>query len=160
MINYKNYPPNWLTEIRPRILKRAYNRCEQCSVPDRALIKRNTSDKFKWVIFDTEELGYVHPNGRPLTYEQRERDYTENEVIVILTIHHIGIPKPDGSAGDPHDKMDCRDDNLIALCQRCHLLQDLPNHIANAKKTRLRKKIEREQEEIARTGQLQLFGGL
>ncbi len=28
--NYKNYPPNWFTEIRPRILERAKNCCEQC----------------------------------------------------------------------------------------------------------------------------------
>ena len=27
-IDYKKYPPNWLTEIRPRILKRAGGRCE------------------------------------------------------------------------------------------------------------------------------------
>ena len=28
--NYKIYPPTWLSEIRPRILKRANNRCEEC----------------------------------------------------------------------------------------------------------------------------------
>jgi len=27
-IDYKKYPPNWLTHIRPRILKRANNKCE------------------------------------------------------------------------------------------------------------------------------------
>jgi len=27
-IDYSKYPPNWLTEIRPRILKRAKNKCE------------------------------------------------------------------------------------------------------------------------------------
>lgn len=29
-INYDEYPPNWLTEIRPRILERAGNKCEEC----------------------------------------------------------------------------------------------------------------------------------
>jgi 5-methylcytosine-specific restriction endonuclease McrA len=29
-INYSKYPPNWKSEIRPRILKRAENRCEYC----------------------------------------------------------------------------------------------------------------------------------
>ena len=29
-INYKNYPPEWKTRIRPAILARAGNRCEQC----------------------------------------------------------------------------------------------------------------------------------
>lgn len=27
-IDYRQYPPNWLTEIRPRVLARAQNRCE------------------------------------------------------------------------------------------------------------------------------------
>lgn len=28
--DYNKYPPGWKTEIRPRILKRASNRCEFC----------------------------------------------------------------------------------------------------------------------------------
>lgn len=28
--DYSKYPPNWKTEIRPRILKRAKNKCEFC----------------------------------------------------------------------------------------------------------------------------------
>jgi nitrate reductase cytochrome c-type subunit len=31
-INYNKYPPNWKTEIRPRILSRANNKCEFCGV--------------------------------------------------------------------------------------------------------------------------------
>jgi 5-methylcytosine-specific restriction endonuclease McrA len=31
-IDYKRYPPNWKTEIRPAILERANNRCEFCGV--------------------------------------------------------------------------------------------------------------------------------
>jgi len=34
--NYKLYPPNWFSEIRPRILARANNRCEFCGVPNYA----------------------------------------------------------------------------------------------------------------------------
>lgn len=33
-IDYKNYPPNWKTEIRPRILARAKHRCENCGIPN------------------------------------------------------------------------------------------------------------------------------
>jgi hypothetical protein len=72
---------------------------------------------------------------------------------VVLTVHHLGAPKPDGTPGDPHDKLDCRDENLIALCQGCHLMADLPGHIARAKLTRQRKK---EQAQIA-AGQLALI---
>ena len=28
--DYSKYPPNWKTEIRPRILKRSRNKCEFC----------------------------------------------------------------------------------------------------------------------------------
>lgn len=29
-VDMRRYPPNWRTEIRPRILARAGDRCEQC----------------------------------------------------------------------------------------------------------------------------------
>lgn len=31
-IEYKKYPPNWKTEIRPAVLARANNRCEFCGI--------------------------------------------------------------------------------------------------------------------------------
>jgi hypothetical protein len=39
-IDYKNYPANWKTEIRPAILQRAQNKCEQCGVKNASLILR------------------------------------------------------------------------------------------------------------------------
>lgn len=42
---------------------------------------------------------------------------------VVLTIAHVGPTK--------HDKMDCRDEVLFALCQRCHLNEDREEHIQN-----------------------------
>lgn len=54
---------------------------------------------------------------------------------VILTIAHIGPTK--------HDKMDCRPEVLLALCQRCHLTEDLEEHLQNRRKNlRLRKEKE------------------
>ena len=67
---------------------------------------------------------------------------------VILTVHHLGWPKPDNQPGDPHDKFDCRDENLVALCQRCHLWADLDSHMAHAAETRRRKKIKAGQLEL------------
>jgi hypothetical protein len=61
---------------------------------------------------------------------------------VILTTAHLGKPHPDGRPGDKHDKMDVRDENLAHLCQRCHLLYDLEDHMRNAAVTRRRKKKE------------------
>lgn len=55
---------------------------------------------------------------------------------VVLTTAHIGAPWPDGTPGDKHDKMDCRPDNLKAMCQRCHLTFDVDEHVKNAAETR------------------------
>ena len=64
--------------------------------------------------------------------------------IVVLTVAHLGVPYPDGRPGDKHDKSDCRAENLAALCQRCHLNFDRPDHLARAKATRERKRRERD----------------
>ncbi len=61
---------------------------------------------------------------------------------VVLTVAHLGTTYPDGRPGDVYDKMDVRDENLAALCQRCHLNYDRAEHIFNAARTRLRKRIE------------------
>lgn len=58
---------------------------------------------------------------------------------VVLTVAHIN-----------HDTTDNRDDNLAALCNRCHLRHDAKYHAQNAAKTRKQKRID--------AGQLQLFG--
>lgn len=65
-----------------------------------------------------------------------------------MSVHHIGVPKPDGSPGDPHDKMDVRPENLIALCSRCHLRADRDLHVRNAARTRRRKRLEAGQREL------------
>ncbi len=58
---------------------------------------------------------------------------------VILTVAHLGIDYPDGRKGNKHDKMDVRRKNLKAMCQRCHLVFDLQEHLENARATRRRK---------------------
>jgi hypothetical protein len=72
---------------------------------------------------------------------------------VVLSVHHIGVDKPDGTPGDPHDKMDCREENLAALCQRCHFKADLELHIVSARISRNRNKHRR----IIEAGQQPLF---
>ena len=56
---------------------------------------------------------------------------------VVLTVAHLN-----------HDPMDCRDENLKALCQRCHLTYDAKHHAKNAAKTRYHKKITNGQREL------------
>lgn len=58
-----------------------------------------------------------------------------------MSVHHVGAPKDDGSPGDPHDKLDVRDCNLLALCAKCHLARDLPIHVKHAAETRRAKRV-------------------
>ncbi|GIK42459.1 MAG: hypothetical protein BroJett011_62920 [Chloroflexota bacterium] len=69
--------------------------------------------------------------------------------IVVLTVAHLGVDRPDGSPGDKHDKLDVRPENLAALCQACHLNYDRDEHAQNAARTRRQKKV--------RAGQMELL---
>lgn len=69
--------------------------------------------------------------------------------IVVLTVAHLGVAKLDGTPGDKHDKRDCRDENLAALCQRCHLNYDRDDHVRHAAETRRRKREDAGQERLA-----------
>lgn len=48
--------------------------------------------------------------------------------VVVLTIAHLD-----------HTPENCADDNLKAMCQRCHLRYDSDHHTTNAAATRARK---------------------
>ena len=108
---------------------------------------------------DWEEISYAIRFGRarghcegtaryPDCRAEHGKRHPETGSIVVLTTAHLGVVRPDGSPGDPHDKMDVRPENLAALCQRCHLDLDRDEHRLNAAKTRRRKKIEAGQLEL------------
>lgn len=67
-------------------------------------------------------------------------------IEIVLTIAHV-------NPETKHDKMDCRPEALLALCQRCHLLEDIEEHTANAAVTRGRKRREAAQ----KAGQMELI---
>lgn len=58
---------------------------------------------------------------------------------VVLTVAHLGVALADGSPGNKHDKMDVRNENLAALCQRCHLNFDRDEHKFNARRSRAKR---------------------
>lgn len=134
-----HYPTNW-KEIATSIKVRAGWKCETCGIEHHTYIVREQGNPALWR-YATEA-------------EMTDEDYAFLRITyVFLTVHHIGVPRPDGSPGDMHDKMDCRPENLIALCQRCHLLADLDDHIARARQTRSAQKQALRQA----AGQLELF---
>lgn len=100
-INYSKYPKNWRTEIRPRILARAKNRCEECGLENYSQVhsfKENGETVWRWL-----DYGRWMMKGSP------------KSVRVVLTVAHL-----DHDEGNP----DVQDDRLKALCQLHHLRYD------------------------------------
>lgn len=121
-MDYRKYPKNW-SEISIRLrFERAGNRCEWCGVPNYAW--RDSSGKYVTLA----ELESLRTEGLPIDLTQATR--------IILTVAHLGIDKPDGTPGDKADTMDCREENLAALCQRCHLGFDRDDHIRSRRTNR------------------------
>ncbi len=71
---------------------------------------------------------------------ENHKPHPQSGSKVVLTTAHIGIPKYPGDTGDKSDTMDCRYNNLVALCQKCHINFDIKEHVENARYTRLAKK--------------------
>jgi len=128
-IDYKKYPSNWKTEIRPIIMKRANNRCEFCGVKHYSVGNWNSDGNF---IPTAGNITHDAAGNGELTYkEAREivnyfKDFSENKLIVIvLTIAHLD-----------HDIKNNDFSNLKALCQRCHNRYDISYRSANRRKNK------------------------
>lgn len=77
------------------------------------------------------ECGLHPPNPLPRRCIERQGELaTYARGTVVLTVAHLGDPSPEN----------CADDNLKAMCQRCHLRYDGPLHRAHAAETRRAKK--------------------
>ena len=108
----KFYGVEWRKVTRPWILTRAKNRCERCGAPNRKVLARAggcwklVGQKQPWHNEHGETLV-----GVPLTRGAFRL------VEIVLTIAHLN-----------HTPGDDRDENLEALCQFCHLTNDLGKH--------------------------------
>ena len=114
------YPKDWKA-ISARIRERDGNRCKQCDVPNGAIIVRGKSDPAKWMEF--REYDSILPP------EIKQRDWRPRTIRVVLTTAHLD-----------HQPESVADDNLAALCQRCHLRYDSEHHQRNARATRRSRK--------------------
>lgn len=104
--NYSKYPPNWFTEIRPRVLQRAGNCCEW---PGCGLANNSTACSVKQKNRPT--VWYKTP---PPMYGKR--GVVKKWVRVVLTIAHLD--------NDPENHS-IKDERLQALCQLHHLQLDV-----------------------------------
>jgi hypothetical protein len=114
-IDYKKYPANWKTEIRPAVLLRAGNRCEECLVPNYAIVYRPVKGSDVW---------WPWPEG--MESEALSID-GHRSVKIILTVAHLDH--------DPENH-DVKLDRLKALCQLHHLRLDKDHHAANRAKNK------------------------
>lgn len=131
--NKAKYPPNW-REISLRIRARANNCCEFCGIRNGAVGARDTHGDWH----DESNIDGMNSDvGIALFGSQ-----VPKIIRIVLTVAHLN-----------HDEVDCRDENLRALCQRCHLTYDAQHHASNAAITRATKK----QDAAKEAGQQTLF---
>jgi len=57
-INYKEYPTNWKTEIRPAVLARADNCCEFCGIPNYTIKENGTKVVLTIAHLDHDKLNH------------------------------------------------------------------------------------------------------
>lgn len=114
-IDYSKYPPNWKTEIVPRILKRANNCCELCGLGNKQRLYRS---QFYLRSNENGRYGYKSIWFSCLKDAERVKHLSCGEIKairVILTVAHLD-----------HDEtnQNVKDDRLMAMCQYCHLNYD------------------------------------
>jgi hypothetical protein len=130
-IDYSKYPLNWKTDIRPAVLKRANNKCENCHVENYASGYRNKEGHFYKMDFIMEELDSVGLDmfDNELSHHIKKDGTAKPPIKIVLTIAHLN-----------HDVKNNNMDNLKALCQRCHLNHDKEYHQKNRRESLNRKK--------------------
>lgn len=101
------YPVDWKA-ISARVREAAGHRCQRCDVRDRAWGFRQLGE-----FFEIEQM-----EGRPHPPFRLDVDGVPRRIIeIVLTVAHLD-----------HQPENNTDNNLQALCQRCHLNHDRPHH--------------------------------
>lgn len=132
------YGREWKEEIRPRILDRAGHECERCGKPNHAQIETLTA----WI----PDLQHAVPHHqmwwRQMSARKGSRAWRSVHTVAERSYRsHLRpsqilgrVPKPRrirvviSVAHLNHDPSDHRDENLVALCQWCHLMHDRQHH--------------------------------
>ncbi len=110
------YGRAWRNEVRPRILARAGNKCEQCGVPNHATVFRIGGSWLEVHVhwYQGVRKLWRDSDGSPLS---KRPEGKRRKVTVVLTVAHLN-----------HTPGDDRGENLQALCQFHHLAWDKGHH--------------------------------
>jgi hypothetical protein len=123
--NRDRYPRDW-PQIAARIRDLAGDRCESCTVPGGALIRRAVTDDGRpiWRMADDPafENGRCALDGTEVPDTWKDSCGYGRAVRVVLTVAHLD-----------HQPENCADDNLRCWCQRCHNTYDAPMRRAGIK---------------------------
>lgn len=131
------YSDDW-QQIAREVKERAGWKCTRCNAPHGEFIRRRKDNPYIWKL-STEGT-------------KADRDWHAAKRLIV-SVHHMGVTKPDGSPGDSLDKSDNRPENLIALCARCHLIADLEVSKKHRKETIAENKLK----QIQSSGQLEIW---
>lgn len=119
--------PEWKA-LRERILEREGHKCKWCKAPNYQWITRGAGQCSGTYMLIEGDV-YDDQTGERLGLA-RGSEYDWSRIVqVILTIAHLD-----------QDPANNDDENLAALCQRCHNRHDAPHRARNAAKTRHAKK--------------------
>ena len=117
--NLHRYPTDW-KHIRAHIIARARNRCEKCGLKNGTIGGRTSDGVFLPAIPDQHMYGLRWPKPGTTAYCAGAAGNMHERlkiIQIVLTIAHLD-----------HQPENCADDNLLALCQRCHLTYDAKHH--------------------------------
>lgn len=132
-VDWSKYSPFWKS-IRARILERDGNACKFCGVPNGATILRSVVDGSRYLVVNDDGI-HSYPGGSPIRLSEIPEEFDANPkyTVVVLTVAHLD-----------HTTTNNADENLAALCQRCHLLHDTEQRVQHAAETRRAKYEERQ----------------
>lgn len=128
-IDYKRYPNAWKELSRRIRFERAKGRCEQCGAKHGSYIYRipDSDGEYATTTWHSDRCTVFDKNGAEVDEIARDDVNWIKPTKVILTVAHLN-----------HDITDNRDENLRALCQRCHLRHDIEQHQRSRAETRRR----------------------
>ena len=123
--NRNRYPDNW-KEISAYIRNtRANNKCEVCGLVNHEVIKRYSDGSYRKP--SAVEWDMIHSRIKNSHSNMTESLKYHGFTKVILTVAHLD-----------HSPENCDENNLKAMCQKCHNQYDAEHR----KKNRLRKKLD------------------